>query len=199
MMATARTGGRDHYQGQHNTTYPCVVAMHTASGWGRPWSGTPEDLVRLANEGLQIVRSAASEGHHCSVNVEFRRRRESSYKSPEEFLAGFTLSDIPKVKSVMFHYDSSGLDLSATAHLVLGPKMRPFVRVRGPEPSVVEGVANRLTGIFPGRRLGWQGLRRPGEISRPTRLRTHAGMLVMLVVTVAITAAVTIYVTRLLT
>lgn len=145
------------------------------------------------------MQSAAGEGYKCSVSVEFTRRGESKYKSPEEFLAGFTPSDISKVKSILIAYNSSGVSgLSATAHLVQGPMERPFVRAHGHEPSVVGGVAKRLTDMFPGRRLRWQGLRRPGEVPRLKRWRTRAGALAMLAVTVAITAAVTIYVTRFL-
>jgi hypothetical protein len=179
------------------------MARHIARGWGRPWSGAPQDLVRLATEGQQIVQSAAGEGHKCTVTVTFKGRRESSYDSPEEFQTQLLASDIPDIRSVMILYaDSPEVRLAATIDFVKGRGSRPLVSVFGDDPALADGLARRLAGIFPGPRWGWQGLRRPGEVTRLARLRSRSGKLVGLAVTVAVTAAitvvVTIYVTKLL-
>jgi hypothetical protein len=159
----------------------------------------------LATEGQQIVRSAAGEGHKCSLQLEFSHRRESNYDSPEEFLTLFPLSDISDVKSVMILYSEfPEVRLSATVHLVSGRWRRPFVTVSGGDPALADGLARRLAGMFPGRKWGWQGLRRPGEVSRLARLRSGSGKLaawvislaVTAAITAAITVAVTIYVTK---
>lgn len=176
------------------------MATHVTQTWGQPWSGTTEDLVRLADEGQEIVRSAAGEDmKHWSVAVDLEGGRESTYTTAEELLAGLTPSSISKVTAVTIMFNSSGIKLSAAARLDRGPRRRPFVRVRGTEPSTVDGVASRLAGLFPGPRLGWQGLRRPGEISPLRRTRTHVRTLIMFVTTVAVTAAITVAVTMYVT
>jgi len=144
---------------------------------------------------------AAGEGCKCTIRVDLTRRRQTTYDSPQEFLALFTLSDIPDLRGVMILYSYSALSgpsLSATVHLVRGLWQRPFVTVNGAEPALVEGVAGRLAGLFRGPRLRWQGLRPPGVVPRLRRLRIRAAWVVTVVVTAAISAAVTIFVTALL-
>ena len=177
-----------------------VVAEHIARANGRPWSGTPDDLVKLAHEGEQIVRSASHGNHTAKVHVKFPGRRESNYDSPEEFLANLAASDIPQISSVMVLWLESGAALGAlhaTVDLVRGWRVEPFVTAWSDDQAVADGVARRVAGMFGGRGL-WQGLRRD-ELSRFQRVRARAGVLLVVAVTAAITVAVTIIVTKLLT
>lgn len=148
------------------------------------------------------MRSAAGDdgdGHRCRVRVQFRGRRESNYDSPEEFLADFRPSEISALTSVLLSFSNRDVRLSAGVHLVRGLGTRPWVTADSQDPSLADGVAKQLTGMFSGRpRFGWQGLRRPGQVTLVRGLRTRAGALVALTVTVAITAVVTIYLTKLL-
>lgn len=182
------------------------MAEHRARGWGRPWSGTPADVVRLAQEGQKIVRSASHGQHEASVLVRFPKGREANYDSPEEFLAGISALDIPQVTSLMILWmdHSSGFappgSLVVTVDLVRGLRMRPFVTATADDPSIVDGVARRVAAMFTGRGW-WQGLRRH-EQSRWQRVLARTGGLVPLIVTAAVTAIAsvlgTIYGTRLL-
>lgn len=173
-----------------------------ARGHGRPWSGTCEDLVELATEGRKIMRSAArddGDGHRCFVKLRFKGRRESRYDSPEEFLTDFRPSEISDLKGAMLSFSNRDVSLSSAVDLVPGLWSRPFVTATSEDPALADGVAKQLTNMFSGRsRFGWQGLRRPGEVTLLRGLRTRAGSLVTLTVTVAITAVVTIYLTKLL-
>jgi len=99
----------------------------------------------------------------------------------------------------MLSFSNRDVSLSAGVHLVRGLWSRPWVTANSKDPSPADGVANQLTDMFSGRsRFGWQGLRRPGEVTLLRGLRTRAGSLVTLTVTVAITAVVSIYLTKLL-
>jgi hypothetical protein len=177
------------------------VAKHIAHERGRPWSGTPEDLVELASEGRKILRSAAGDdgdGHRCRVQVQFRGQRESNYDSPEEFLADFRPSEISALTFVLLSFHSD-VDLWAGVQLRRGLWIRPFLTAGSEDPSLADGVVQQLSGVFSGRsRFGWQGLRRPGQVTLVRGLRTRAGALVALTVTAAITAVVTIYLTKVL-
>jgi hypothetical protein len=148
------------------------------------------------------MRSAAGDdgdGHRCWVQVQFRGQRESNYDSPEEFLADFRPSEISALTSVLLSFSDSDVNLSAGVQLRRGLWIRPFLTASSKDPSLADGVVQQLSGMFSGRsRFGWQGLRRPGEVTLLRGLRTRAGSLVTLTVTVAITVAVTIYLTKLL-
>ena len=99
----------------------------------------------------------------------------------------------------MLSFSNRDASLFAGVDLVRGLGSRPWVTAESIDPSLADGVVNQLTGMFSGRpRFGWQGLRRPGEVTLVRGLRTRAGSLVTLTVTVAITAVVTIYLTKLL-
>jgi hypothetical protein len=148
------------------------------------------------------MRSAVGDdgdGHRCLVQVRFRGQRESNYDSPEEFLADFRPSEISALKFVLFSFSNSDLDLFAGVQLTRGLWERPFLTASSKDPSLADGVVHQLKGMFSGRsRFGWSGLRRPGKVTLVRGLRTRAGALVALMVTVAITAVVTIYLTKLL-
>ena len=182
------------------------MAEHVVHGQGRPWSGTPEDLVELAIEGKRIMRSAAhddGDGHRCLVRTRFKGQRSSRYDSPEDFLANFRPSEISDLKGVTLSFSNRDVSLSSAVDLVPGLWIRPFVTASSTDPALADGVANQLTNMFSGRsRFGRQGLRRPGEVTLLRGLRTRAGSLVTLAVTVAISVAVgavvTFYLTKVL-
>ena len=148
------------------------------------------------------MRSAAGDdgdGHRCRVTVRFKGRRESNYDAPEEFLADFRPSEISTLTSVMLSFSNRDVSLSAGVDLVRGLGNRPWVTAHSKDLSLADGLVNQLKGMFSGRsRFGWQGLRRPGQVTLVRGLRTRTGSLVTLTVTVAITAVVTIYLTKLL-
>jgi hypothetical protein len=180
------------------------VAEHIARAWGQPWSGTPDDLVKLAREGEQIVRSASHGNNTARIHVKFPGRRESNYNSPEEFLANFSPSDIPHVTSVMILWLDSAASLGAvraSVDLVKGSREKPFVTAWSDDPAIADGVARRVASMF-GDRGRWQGLR-TGEPSRMERFGGRARVAVIVVITAAITgtvtAIVTVIVTKLLT
>ena len=126
-------------------------------------------------------------------------RRESHYDSPQEFLDGFRPSDTSDLKSVMVLFmPPADSKLWASVDLVRGNRQRPFVTASGDDPSLVEGLAKRLTDMFSGSNLRWQGLRREGEVSRLKVWQTRAGALGTLAVTVVVTVALTIWVTKFL-
>ena len=174
------------------------MAQHRARGEGRTWSGTPVDVVRLAHEGEKIVRSASHGQQTSKIAVKFFKGRDADYDSPEEFLAGISASDIPRVRSLMIlwaDYSSPAGSLVVTVDLVRGFRERPWVTATADDPSIVDGVQRRIAGMFTGHGW-WQGLRRE-EQSRFQRMRARAGLLIWLAITVAITAAVTVIVTKL--
>ncbi len=100
----------------------------------------------------------------------------------------------------MLSFSSRDDSMSSAVDLVTGLWMRPFVTAHSKDPSLADGVAKQLTDMFSGRsRFGWQGLRRPGEVTLLRGLRTRAGWLVTVAVTAAVTAVITIYLTKVLT
>ena len=141
----------------------CHVARHEAVGRATRWSGTVDDLARLASEGQQIVRSAGGADHDCSVNVNLRGRA-STYDSIQEFVAALSPSDIPRIRYICISYNAPWevSKLSASIHLYVQPARRvpgPYVAVKGEDISVVEGVRNRLLEMLGGTRLRWPGAR----------------------------------------
>jgi hypothetical protein len=175
------------------------MAKHTARGEGRRrWSGTPADLAALAREGQGIVRSASHANPVAVILVRFRGARESSYDSPEEFLAGITAADIPNVTSVMIPWIDHGAapgTLVVSVELISG-RHTPWVTATADDPSLADGAMRRVAGIFSGR-AHRQGLRTDGP-TRFQRMRAQAGVLFWVAVTAAITVMVTIVVSRLL-
>jgi hypothetical protein len=124
---------------------------------------------------------------------------DSTYDSPDDFVAGVPPSEIAKIKGVMIGYTDG--DPVVTVQILRSPlpgRYSPFIRASGKERAAVEAVARLVTNLFSGRRFVRQDLRRPGQVPLFERIRARLGWLGVIVLTAAITAAVTIGVTNLL-
>jgi hypothetical protein len=172
------------------------MAKHIRTRHASRWSGTPDDLRRLALDVQASVRSASRADQGCSIFVRYKKGAEGRYDTPDEFIKELDPTTIRRVKSVMLLY-GGGLQagvpppprLSATVWL----QRRDFIKVRaeGDEPSIVDGLTRRLVDLCGGLRLAVPGmrLRRSGEVPRLAQLRARIGTVALVALTAAITAA----------
>jgi hypothetical protein len=74
---------------------------------------------------------------------------DSTYDSPDDFVAGVPPSEIAKIKGVMIGYTDG--DPVVTVQILRSPLPRrysPFIRASGKERAAVEGVARLVTNLF---------------------------------------------------
>jgi hypothetical protein len=171
------------------------VAEHTARSWGRPWSGTPDGLVRQAERVQEVVRSASHARYTTLIVVQFTRRNQSIYRSLDEFVVGMASTDLRTYTGLLLQYKVEGdRPIEVAVHLRRGLFLRPFCTATTDDWSIALGVAKQVASTFGGHGL-WGGLRR-SEVSRFQRVGARVGGLGTVALTAVISAAATLLLRR---